>query len=100
MDPQYTLVHTLCAVAALVATALMSAPAGHPQSRPWLAGSLFVLGLAELYVTAVCIGFTLRWPALHGFALLWLVLPALLWRHFAEQPRTPRHNRFARWHHA
>jgi len=84
MDSQYALMHLFCALAALTAAAALSAPAGHPRARPWLCGALFVLGVGELYVVALCVGLTLLWPALHVFGLMWLLLPVLLWRHYSE----------------
>ena len=91
MDPKFTLLHLLCAVAALVATALLSTPERQPAARPWLAGALFVLGLGELYFAAVCIGLTLRWPALNALGLVWLALPVLLWKHVSRGTRRARH---------
>jgi len=93
MDPRYTLLHLLCATAALVVAATMSRPAGHPQARPWLATTWFVLGLAELHVTALCAGLAMRWPELQVFGLLWLLLPVLLWKHFSSRPRNKRQRR-------
>jgi hypothetical protein len=84
MDARTALVHMLCALLALVAAAALSAPADDPRARPWLCGALFVLGVGELYVVALGIGLTLMWPALHILGVLWLLLPALLWRHFSE----------------
>jgi hypothetical protein len=84
MDARFALIHFLCALAALVAAAALSAPADHPRARPWLCSAFFVLGVGELYVVALSIGLTLMWPVLHLFGVVWLLLPALLWRHFSE----------------
>lgn len=97
MDARFALIHLFCAIGALVAAATMSAPAGHPRARPWLIGALFVLGLGELYVVALSIGLTLMWPALHMFGVPWLLLPALLWRHFSESTHPSNRAAGAHW---
>lgn len=43
-----------------------------------------MLGVGELYVVAHSIGLTIMWPALHILGTVWLLLPAMLWRHFSE----------------
>lgn len=95
MDARLTLVHLLCATAAFALTAWLSAPAGAPRARPWLAGAAFALAFAELYAASWTAGFTLRWPWLHVLGAPWPVLAfVLLGRHLhlaaALRRRAPR----------
>lgn len=91
MNASATLVHLLCAVAAFVVAASLSAPAGSPKARPWLGGFALCLALAELYLAAWSGGLALRWPVLHLLGAPWLVaMPVLLSLHVFGRRRAPR----------
>jgi hypothetical protein len=86
-----TLAHLLCAVAAFVVAASLSAPPDSPRARPWLGGFALCLAMSELYVAVLTGGLTLRWPILHWLGAPWIaLLPLTLVMHRRSRRRAPR----------